>query len=298
MSLELRKALAARAESFQKARQFFAEKKVLEVDPPALLERASIDSHIDAIEAFPFPGKQGYLHTSPEYAMKRLLSQGAGDIYFLGHVFRKGEFGPRHRPEFTMAEWYRSGFSLSDLIEETASFFALFLPKKSIRVLSYREAFLTYADVDPFSASLASLQKAIGKSAESWGKETCLDFLLTHSIEPHLGQGEWTALTDYPPWQAAYACSVVKNEQEVAERFEFYIEGVELANGYHELSCAKTLRKRLTEENRQREKRGSPVYPLDEEFLSLFENGSFPDCSGVSVGFDRLLMLAAGQKEL
>lgn len=267
MSLEL---LKNRALALANARQFFFDRNVLEVDCGALVKRAPIDSNIDVIET-----QEGFLHTSPEYAMKRLLVQGSGDIYFLGHVYRKGEFGRLHNPEFTMAEWYRIGFSFDQMIQETCAFITLFLGKLPIRILSYPDAF---KDVNvPYR--------------NDWSETENRHYILSHYIEPHLGKDELTVLIDYPPNEAALACVVEKNGEKVAERFEIYYQGVELANGYHETSDAQELRSRFNLENELRKSRGQKTYLLDEEFLSAIEKG-LPDCCGVSVGFDRVFMLS------
>lgn len=277
--------LKNRALMLQRARAFFQQRNILEVDCGALVKRAPIDANIDVISAFVSNTEQGYLHTSPEYAMKRLLSEGSGDIYFLGHVFRKGEIGRLHNPEFTMAEWYRIGVPFEAMIEETCAFLSLFLGHLPVRTLSYRNAFLQYAGInyaeDPLDPLLPS---------NNWSREEGLDYILSHKIEPHLGLNELTILTDYPPSQAALACLTEKQGELVAERFEIYHRGVELSNGYHELSNPEELKRRFTLENQARKKRGQEPYLLDENFLNAMEKG-IPDCCGVSVGFDRALML-------
>jgi len=298
MSLEsINSLLHDRAFLLQKARDFFAARNILEVDCCALVPRAPIDSNIDVIEAQATDSQEGYLHTSPEYAMKRLLSAGVGDIYYLGHVFRKGEIGSRHNPEFTMAEWYRIGLSFPELIEETCEFLFLFFGPLPTRKLSYRDAFSTHLGIDYSRVSIAELQKTaqrhkIELPAESseWSRETFLHLLLSHVIEPHLGQGELTILTDYPPNQAALARVVQKKGEPVAERFEIYYQGIELTNGYHELGDAQELRRRFRQENQARQALGKKTYLLDEAFLADLETG-FPACCGVSVGFDRALMI-------
>ena len=258
------------------ARQFFADRGVLEVDCGALVQRAPIDANINVLTVALSKAETAFLHTSPEYAMKRLLSAGAPDIFFLGHVFRKEEIGRLHSLEFTMAEWYRVGMSFQDMIQETCAFLFLFFGEQRVRLLSYADAFAQYAGELPSHAS-------------EWSKKEQAHYILAHHIEPHLGQDELTVLIDYPPEEAALACVVEKKGKLVAERFEIYYQGVELTNGYHELSDADELRCRFDEENRQRQLRGEEPYLLDEEFLASVER--LPDCCGVSVGFDRALML-------
>lgn len=275
------------------ARHFFMERNVLEVDCCALTPFAPIDANIDVIPAHIAPTTEAFLHTSPEYAMKRLLAAGSGDIFYLGHVFRQGELGRLHNPEFTMAEWYRIGLSFDQMIEETASFISLFLGPRPLRKLSYRNAFLLYAKVDPIHASNADLfeaAKTLAPEAIDWPRNTLLHYLLTHAIEPELGRGELTALTEYPPEEAALARLISVDGIEVAERFELYANGVELSNGYHELANSEELRRRFEEENRERTAAGKRPYLLDEPFLKALIP-QFPDCCGVSVGIDRLLLL-------
>ncbi len=288
------KTLRERARKLNEARLFFAERNILEVDCCALNPCAAIDTHIDVIDAAITSYQKGFLHTSPEYAMKRLLCRGIGDIYFLGHVFRQGDIGRLHNPEFTMVEWYRTEMPFSAMIEETCDFLRLFLGSLPSRSIGYREALLQYAGIDIRSASLNDLQKASQRfSIEGslhWSLETYIHCLLTHAVEPHLGRGELTVFTEYPPEEAALARVVEKEGHFVAQRFEIYCEGIELANGYCELGHSIELRRRFTEQNTIRKSLGKATYPLDESFLTAMEN-NFPECCGVSVGFDRALML-------
>jgi len=290
-----------RARSLQEARNFFEARGVIEVDTNILSPYAAIDSNIDVIPAEVFPNEIGYLHTSPEYAMKRLLSEGCPDIYFLGHVFRQGERGRFHNPEFTMAEWYRLGISFDAMIEECCDFISLFLGAFPVRKIGYREAFETYVGIDYSKAPIEELrQKAIEFGASEtaqWNRDALIHFLLTHAIEPHLGKNELTALIDYPPKEAALARLIERNGELVAKRFEIYFNGVELANGYHELPDGNELRKRFTEENEIRLAANKPAYALDEPFLAAL-GPQFPNCCGVSVGFDRLLLLKYKAKTL
>ncbi len=287
-------ALRERARMLQKARFFFSERNILEVDCCALSPRAAIDAYIDVIEADPALAQPGFLHTSPEYAMKRLLSKGLGDLYFLGHVFRRGDCGRLHNPEFTMAEWYRVGFSFEAMQEEAADFLRLFLGALPLRTLGYGEAFLRHTGIDMDSASLEELRAASrtygARPTADWDRKTHIDFLLTEAVEPFLGRQELTLVSDFPPEEAALARVVTHKGKEVAQRFEIYYEGVELANGYCELGHGAELRRRFIEQNALRKSRGKTVYALDESFLSAMEN-HFPECCGVSVGFDRALML-------
>ncbi len=293
------KSLQGRAEFLSKVRTFFAKRFVLEVDVCALVRCPSLDANIESIEAFVSDSASGYLHTSPEFAMKRLLSEGISDIYYLGHVFRKNDLGRLHNPEFTMIEWYRLGMPFGAFIEEACELIRLFLGPLPMRLLSYRDAFLIYAKADPFDPNFngPKAARAIGISLSSdsveWGHDDWLHLLMSHAVEPRLGKDELTVITDYPPSQAALSCIAEKNGFPVAERFEIYHKGIELSNGYHELTDANEQRRRFILENTARESAGKKPYPLDEGFLSALQKG-LPDCCGVSVGFDRLLLLHFG----
>ncbi len=298
MSLELTNHILGRSQSLAAARTFFAERGLLEVDCGALVPFPPLDSNIDVMSVSSGPNQTAYLHTSPEYAMKRLLAAGSPDIYFLGHVYRKGELGYRHSPEFTMAEWYRIGISFADMIEETGQFITHFTGPLPTRILPYRDAFTLYAGVNysddsPLALLSAAKRHAIDlpENAQNWSRDTLLHLLLTHVVEPKLGQNEMTIITDFPPYEAALACVVEKKGEIVAERFEIYIQGLELANGYHELSDPQELRRRFAEKNLARIEEGKEPYAIDEKFLASLESGNFPDSCGVSVGFDRVLML-------
>ncbi len=292
MSLE--STIKARAAMLCACRDFFAKRGVLEVDCAAIRPFAPIDSNIDVMSVEIGPGTKGYLHTSPEYAMKELLAAGSKDIYFLGKVYRYGESGRIHSPQFTMVEWYRLNFSLDEMIQETADFLALFLGHLPLRKMGYREAFQTYLRLDYKKASQEELIAAAipfhpSADAANWPRDTLIHFLLSHAIEPNLGNNELTALIDYPPHEAALARVIERNGEPVAERFEIYHRGIELCNGYHELPDSKEMRRRFSEENNKRIEAGKQSYEFDEPFLSALDQ--IPDCCGVSVGFDRAFML-------
>ena len=283
-------------------RAFFAARDVLEVDCPLLSRYPSIDAHIDLISATYQQNTSCYLHSSPEYGMKRLLSSGSGDIYQLSHVFRDGEYGSRHNPEFMMAEWYRIGWSLDQLIAEAADFCRLFLGSLPLRVISYRQLFKDFCHIDCAEEPLEKLQTTVEKQglpkAQELDRDTCLQLILQQEIEPCLGKNEIVAVTNYPASQAALAQTTIEKGQLVARRFELYHEGVELANGYHELGDAQEQYQRFQNENRHREELGKkPLGPIDERFLKALERG-LPDCCGVAVGFDRLMMLRHKQSSL
>ena len=287
-------ALKDRAHLFEKVRSFFSSKGVLEVDTPLLSTTAPIDEHIEIMDVCLGEGKKGYLHSSPEYAMKRLLSTGIGDIYQMSHVFRQGELSPLHNPEFTMVEWYRLNMSFDSFIEETAKFIRLFLPNLPLKKISYREAFLQFAKIDYLKAS----QKELLLCAKEHGidissplsKEDLLHLLMGFVVEPNLGKDTLEALIDYPASQAALAKTEIRDGEPIAKRFEIYYQGVELSNGYLELTDATKQEERLLESQAKRKEAGKPPLPLDKKFLEALSLG-IPDCCGVAVGFDRLLLL-------
>lgn len=254
-----------RAAALKKARAFFEARGILEVDCPILSRHASIDAYIDLIEAQTYQGRR-FLMTSPEYAMKRLLSAGSPDIYCLSHVFRDGEKGRHHNPEFMMAEWYRLNYSLEEMIEETLAFCALFTGNLPVVRYTYHEAF----------------RKFTGE--EVGGQE--LDILMATVVEPSLDKKALTVISHFPSDQAALAV----REGNVAHRFEIYSGGLELCNGYHELSDPVEQKARLIEENKRRSQLGKEALPIDTFFLEALEKG-LPSCSGVAAGFDRLFML-------
>lgn len=291
-----------RALMLQKVRDFFCRKNFLEIDVPMLLKAPSIDEHIDAIEAYPKENNIGYLHTSPEFILKRVLSEIKKDIYFLGHVFRKGEMGDIHNIEFTMAEWYRIGITYENFIKEIIEFIHLFLGPLPYKKQSYRELFLNHTNIDYTTASKKDLTNYINKkkidvfSIEDLNKDDLLNLILTHEIEPHLGKDEIFILDKYPPTQAAFAKIIKENGIDVALRFEFYYQGIELGNGFFELLDPIEQKKRLIQNNIKREKLNKKSYPLDERFLSCLD--TIPSCYGIAMGFDRLLMLKNKNKTL
>jgi lysyl-tRNA synthetase class 2 len=270
-------------------RSFFAERDVLEVDCPALSPYASIDLHIDVMKVDTGSGP-GFLHTSPEYGMKRLLAQGSGDIYQLSHVFRAREMGPLHNPEFTMLEWYRLGFSFEEMIEETLSLCLLFLGDLPTRQMSYQELIHHATGLDYASITPADLHVRGIETGPDWTQDTLLQALVGFFIEPTLGSDHLFVVTHFPASQAALSQTCQQDGREVALRFEIYHRGVELANGYQELTDAAEQRRRLLASNAQRVLAGKESLPLDEPFLAALEQG-LPPCCGVAVGFDRLLQL-------
>lgn len=278
----------------KKTRAFFERKGVLEVDCPLASLKASIDPYIDLISILSQDGIR-YLHSSPEYGMKRLLAEGIGDIFQLSHVFRKDEAGAWHNPEFTLLEWYRVGFSFEEMIQETLSLIGLFLGDLPKETISYREAFLKWAGLDPFTAPYDEVYKSAQEcnpypGIEKEDIDSLFNLILAERIEPHLGKERLTVLFGYPKGQAALAKLIKHDGHFVAARFEVYFQGIELANGYLELTDPKEQRLRLEQANQKRIALGKEPLPIDEHFLAALETG-LPEVSGVAVGFDRLMML-------
>lgn len=296
-------ALRARADLLARLRHFFAVRGVLEVDTPLLCASGVTDPNIDGIAAdAPLGGPRWWLQTSPEYAMKRLLAAGSGPIFQICKAFRAGEAGRLHNPEFTLVEWYRPGMALEALMDEVAALAALAVGERPLRRLTYRQAFREGLGLDPLTAPLDALRQraaqVAGADFRDEARDTCLDLLLSHHLQPCFGRGEFTFLCDYPASQAALAR--LKHDDDglpVGERFELYIDGVEIANGYHELTDAAEQAARFDAERAVRAAGGRPVPPRDDRLLAALAHG-LPDCSGVALGLDRLLMLALGAARL
>lgn len=287
-------------------RRFFVERGVLEVETPVLSRGGNSEPNIASF-SLEFCGRTDgaprtrWLRTSPEYPLKRLLAAGLGDCYELGRVFRDGEAGGRHNPEFTMLEWYRVGWDHLRLIDETAELAnaALSLVGRSapLRVVRYRDLYRGALGIDPFAASQQELRSTLGDVRIDPGglaRDDWLDLLMTHRLQPRFAPDELLAVTDWPASQCALAR--LRDEQDgypVAERFELYLGPVELANGYHELADAGEQCARFLRDLDRRRERGAPEPPLDEAFLAALDAG-LPDCAGVALGMDRLLMAMLG----
>lgn len=292
-------------------RTFFADHDVLEVDVPSLSRAGTPDPAIESFQTlYTGPGHARglplYLHSSPEYLMKRLLAAGSGAIYQLSHVFRNGEAGSRHNPEFSMLEWYRPGFDPGALMDEIDRLLLCvlegYVDYQPAKRVSYRRWIGQHTGLDPWTDSVAAFRDFAGRQLDSVpsGMSTerltpWLDLIVTHWIEPRISD-EVLFVHDYPPGQAALAC-VRQGDFPVAERFELYFNGVELANGFHELTDAAEQRQRFEAENLQRKELGLDTLPLDEHFLQALDAG-LPDCSGVALGFDRLAMLASSATDI
>lgn len=287
--------LQARALLLREIREFFAERKVMEVETPLISMSGNTDPEIQSIRT----ADGGYLRTSPEFALKRLLASGSGDIYELGRVFRGGEAGRMHNPEFTMLEWYRKGFSHHRLMDEVTD-----LVKRCgrgkfdhwpVQKLSYRQLFLHHAGLDPNDADVSALAERAQESGINeleLTRRQWLDLLLSVVIQPALPEHCLTYVHDFPADQAALA-RVRQDNPPVAERFELYLGRTELANGYQELTDAAEQARRFEADNRQRESRGQPVYQADHNLVKALEHG-LPECAGVALGVDRLLMAVTG----
>lgn len=295
LALKSKQALRTRARSLKEVRAFFENRGVMEVDTPLLSPYAPIDTHIDLFEVTLSENEKGYLHSSPEYGMKKLLADGCGDIYQLGHVFRKDEVGRLHRPEFTMIEWYQANTTESSFIKENLSLLTLFLGNQPYEIISYREAFKKYFGVAWDAPKEKLLKKA--KSVEIHDSTDLVNILWGCFVEPQLGMDKITVITDFPKDQAALAKIKTIEGEQVAERFEFYFKGIELGNGYHELADPVEQKKRLIKANEERMALGKASLPLDFELIKALEKG-LPDCYGVALGFDRLLMLKLNLNQL
>ena len=299
--------LRQRARLLERVRAFFAARGVLEVETPLLSVAAATDPALASFHtAYHGPGLPNghglYLHTSPEFPMKRLLAAGSGPIYQVARVFRDGEAGGRHNPEFTLLEWYRPGWGIEALMDEVEALVTGLYegasPLPATRRYSYRALFEDILGLDPLAVDGEALRARgereglvapAGLPADD--PDPWRDWLLTHLIEPRLGPG-LVFVRDYPASQAALA-RLKPGEPAVAERFELYWDGLELANGFHELGDATEQRARFAADNRKRALLGLPALPLDARLLAALEAG-LPDCSGVALGLDRLLMRLAG----
>jgi lysyl-tRNA synthetase class 2 len=291
-----------RARMLAVARACFAEAGVVEVETPLLSHAAVTDVHLESVPAEVAGQGRMFLHTSPEYPMKRLLAAGLGDCYQVCRVFRDGERGPQHNPEFTMIEWYRVGFDAARLMDDVEALVGRMLAGlRELPVaerIPYRDAVRELGGADPMTASAGDLAAALGRhgvgvpSSLPGNRDALLDLLVSTIVGPRLGRDRPVFVHDYPASQAALA-RVREGEFSVAERFELYLDGLELANGFHELADPGEQRRRFEADLVARAQLGLPARPVDEHFLAALAHG-LPDCSGVALGFDRLVMAACG----
>ena len=291
-------AIKARAILYQQIRQFFATRHVLEVETPILSQAAVTDIHLASITASRHINAQhqiGYLQTSPEFAMKRLVASGLGSIYQICKVFRDDEHGRKHNSEFSMLEWYRPDFSLLELMQEVSDLLSVVLHQKiEPKILSYKQAFLHRLDINPLSADITTLKNTaqrlgltidLGEDRLAW-----LDLLFSHVVEPSLGFEYPVYLTDFPSEMASLAkIKIDEDGFQVAARFELYINGLELANAYDELADSTEQSRRFSSDNSERQQHGLAVVPVDQHLIAALDH--FPPCAGIALGLDRLLMV-------
>ncbi|XWW59128.1 EF-P lysine aminoacylase EpmA [Psychrobacter sp. HD31] len=294
-----------RAEMYANIRQFFAQRDVLEVQTPLLSQAGNTDTFLQSVSAnvnYLDKPTTYYLHTSPEFAMKRLLASWQVPIYQICPVFRDNETGKQHNIEFTMLEWYRPNFSLDDLAGELCELLAVVFGKpQTLKQYRYVDAFIDHVGIHPLTATAKQLEEVakqkglninLGDDHQGW-----LDVLFSHFVEPNLGYDNPTIIIDYPPATAALANMATDGEgNQVARRFELYINGIEIANAYDELANGQALRQRFEADNAMRAKLGKPIMPIDENLLAACDD--LPACSGIAVGVDRLLMVATGANSI
>ncbi|HDK6483747.1 TPA: elongation factor P--(R)-beta-lysine ligase [Klebsiella pneumoniae] len=299
--------LLKRAAVMAEIRRFFTDRGVLEVETPCMSQATVTDIHLFPFETrFVGPGhSQGlnlYLMTSPEYHMKRLLAAGCGPVFQLCRSFRNEEMGRHHNPEFTMLEWYRPCYDMYRLINEVDDLLQQVLECQPAESLSYQQAFQRHLEIDPLSADKAQLREVAAKldlsniADTEEDRDTLLQLLFTMGVEPHIGKDRPTFIYHFPAIQASLA-QISPEDHRVAERFEVYYKGIELANGFHELTDAHEQRLRFEQDNRKRAARGLPQQPIDNNLLAALEAG-LPDCSGVALGVDRVVMLALGAESI
>lgn len=293
--------IARRAVLLRQVRDFMARKRIMEVETPILGETGVTDPNIESLhtEVETAAGRRRfYLQTSPEFCMKRLLAAGSGPIYQLTRVFRRDESGRLHQPEFTMLEWYRPGFELQRLMDEVAELVEE-LGVPVVERLTYAQAFRERLGLDPHSVDTPCLVRraaALGFVCDPPDKAVLLDFLFSECVTPELGKRGGTFVFHFPVHQAALA-RIRPGQPPVAERFELFIRGMEIANGYHELADAAEQRRRFEADNARRRERGQAEMPIDERLLAALSHG-LPDCSGVALGIDRLLMALTGSEHI
>lgn len=293
--------LLKRAVVMTQLRRFFTDRGLLEVETPAMSQATVTDIHLVPFQTqYVGPGAaQGlplYLMTSPEYHMKRLLAAGSGPIFQIGRSFRNEESGRHHNPEFTMLEWYRPHYDMYRLMNEVDDLLQQILDCDSAETVSYQQVFIRHIGVDPLSADKAQLCEAAAKlelsgiNAADEDRDTLLQLLFAMGVEPHIGRDKPTFVYHFPATQAALA-EISTEDHRVADRFEAYFKGIELANGFRELTDDAEQRQRFAQDNRKRAALGLPQQPIDENLLAALAHG-IPECSGVALGVDRLVMLA------
>ncbi|WP_426415806.1 EF-P lysine aminoacylase EpmA [Aestuariirhabdus sp. LZHN29] len=303
--------LQRRAQLLGSIRRYFEQQCVMEVETPMLSCAAATDLHIDSFGTRFLPAGGGrnqtrYLHTSPEFPMKRLLAAGSGDIYQICRVFRNGEVGGRHNPEFTLLEWYRLGMDQQQLMTDMTAMLASAIGFHELRRVSYRRLFEEHFGLNPHRASDAQLEQLVmdkvDPQLQDLSRNDCLDLLFSQRIEPQLGVAGDGVMAgvyvyDYPASMAALARIETEDGDTVARRFELFVDGLELANGYHELCDGKEQLRRFERDRAEREALGRREFPHDAHLLAALDAG-LPDCAGVAIGLDRVLMLMAGTRDI
>jgi lysyl-tRNA synthetase class 2 len=284
------------------AREYFTASGALEVETPTLSRAAVSDVHLASVTARVM-GQPRYLHTSPEYAMKRLLAHGCGDVWQICRVYRDEESGRWHNPEFTLIEWYRLGLDHHGLMSDVEQLIRTVLEPTRVLPTSQRQTYAQvvqqHAGIDPFAESLARLLQCLADrqievpAAVCAERDSLLDLIMSTLVIPHLGTGGLTFVHDYPASQAALA----RTHGRVAARFEAFLDGLELANGFHELGDATEQRRRFEQDLAQRSVAGRSAAPLDEHLLEALAHG-LPECAGVALGFDRLVMCGVGARHI
>ena len=302
-----------RAKFIGDIRQFFTSRQVLEVQTPLLSQAGNTDTFLQSVAAhvtYQDRPRTYYLHTSPEFAMKRLLDSWQVPIYQICPVFRDNEIGVRHNIEFTMLEWYQPNYSLDDMAGELNELLtALYGHPMVMSHYRYVDAFMDFVGIHPLTASLSALQAVaedrglIGfdfndaDDSEANRRQSWLDLLFSHAVEPNLGHDLPTLIIEYPPATAALAKTALDKEgNKIAKRFELYINGIEIANAYDELADGPALRARFEQDNQLRHRHGLPKMPIDEHLVAASDD--LIPCSGIAVGVDRLLMVITGAKTL
>ncbi len=294
-----------RARLLKRAREFFDQRHILEVDTPLLSKFPVTDPHIESLSLKPATGPELFLHTSPEYKMKQLLAAGHGDIYQICKVFRDGERGPKHLREFTLVEWYRLDFGLRDIMVDTIEFIAALLGRSglssSVESVCFEDAFQRSVKLSPRTTDAAELatymkadeqlKTALGDDRDAW-----LDLVMAQKIVPELANDALTVIFHYPASQAALA-RICPDDKEVADRFEVFYGSHELANGFVELTDADEQLARFESDQETRRGNNAAVHQIDEDFINALRAG-LPACAGVAVGFDRLLMLHEDQGDI
>ncbi len=298
----MRTLIYERNQLLSQIRHFFRQRKVMEVDTPLLRPFTVTDPYMSAFAVKNPTKKQiGYLQTSPEYAMKGLLCRGSGDIFQLGKNFRADEQGIKHACEFTMLEWYRLGIDHFDLISEVKDLLDIVIGNKTMNLITYRAAFQNALSIDPFVVSEEEIERSarslLGDIPENLQFDDYLSLLFSERVEPSFNPDEITVVHSYPANQACLAKTKLSEGRLTAQRFEIYVLGMELANGFNELTDAEEQYRRLENDNAIRSAMDKPNIEIDSEFITNLRKG-LPDCAGVALGIDRLLMIKLGKENI